>query len=107
MPRRSRENRKFVPAHSQELYQESPRDRFAKYQNDRAREYGLSARACHDTMGQTGLVVFNSPPAYGAALTWTGTFNWLCRFDDDSVEFNKFADQYWELQKLTFTSVVL
>ena len=59
------------------------------------------------TIGSTGLVTFSSPPANGAQLSWTGTFNWLCRFDDDEVEFSNFADQFWELQKILFTSEVI
>jgi uncharacterized protein (TIGR02217 family) len=54
-----------------------------------------------------GLVNFNVAPGVGAPLTWSGTFVWLCRFDDDAVDFDQFAYNYWELKKLVFTTVKL
>ncbi len=57
------------------------------------------------TLGTQGLVTFTSPPASGAALTWTGTFNWLCRFDDDAADFEKFMNTFWRLQKIKFTTI--
>ena len=57
------------------------------------------------TLGTQGLVTFNSPPGIGAALTWTGTFNWLCRFDADSIDFEKFFNKLWELKKISFTTI--
>jgi uncharacterized protein (TIGR02217 family) len=57
------------------------------------------------TLGTQGLVTFNSAPAGGANLTWTGTFNWLCRFDDDSMDFSKFMNNLWELKALKFTTI--
>lgn len=56
------------------------------------------------TISTTGLVTFTTPPAAGAALTWTGTFNWLCRFDEDSSTFEKFTVNLWNLQTLKFTT---
>lgn len=41
------------------------------------------------TLGANGLITFNTPPANGAALTWTGTYRWLCRFDDDALDFQR------------------
>lgn len=57
------------------------------------------------TLGTRGLVTFNTPPTLGAALTWTGTFNWLCRFDEDNASFDKFMYQFWALKKITFTTI--
>lgn len=56
------------------------------------------------TIGATGLVTFAEAPANGAALTWSGDFSWLCRFDDDSVTLEKFMDKLWQLGQLTFTT---
>lgn len=56
------------------------------------------------TLGATGLITFNSAPANGAALTWTGTYNWPCRFDDGSADFQKFMTNFWELKKISFTT---
>lgn len=57
------------------------------------------------TLGTQGLVTFTSAPANGAALTWTGTFNWLCRFDEDSSQFEKFMNNLWELKSIRFTTI--
>lgn len=40
-------------------------------------------------LGSLGVVTFNVAPAAAAALTWTGTFNWLCRFNDDKFDFQR------------------
>ena len=56
------------------------------------------------TVSATGLVTFGAAPANGAALTWTGTFAWLCRFNDDSLDFSKFANQFWDLGKVAFST---
>ncbi len=57
------------------------------------------------TLGTQGLVTFNSPPAGGATLTWTGTYNWLCRFDDDNLDFSKFMNNLWEVKSLLFSTI--
>ena len=51
-----------------------------------------------------GIIVMASAPAWGASIQWTGTYNWLCRFDDDSVDFQAFGDGFWSLGSLTFTT---
>lgn len=55
--------------------------------------------------GSGGVIVMASPPAAGAALTWTGTFNWLCQFDEDSFEFSNFMYLLWSLKKCVFTTI--
>jgi uncharacterized protein (TIGR02217 family) len=57
------------------------------------------------TLGTQGLITFNSAPAGGANLTWTGTYNWLCRFDDDNIDFSKFMSGLWEIKALKFTTI--
>jgi uncharacterized protein (TIGR02217 family) len=59
------------------------------------------------SLGTAGLVTFSTAPAVSAVLTWTGTYNWLCRFDDDAAEFSEFMMNVWEVKKLSFTSVKL
>ena len=54
-----------------------------------------------------GIVTFTAAPASGASLTWTGSFTWLCRFDEDTAEFSEFMMDMWEVKKLSFTSVKL
>lgn len=57
------------------------------------------------TLGTQGMVTFSSAPLNGAVLTWTGAYNWLCRFDDDVAEFENFASKFWDLKKINFTTI--
>lgn len=59
------------------------------------------------SINATGLVTFVSAPAAGHTLTWTGNFNWLVQFDDDTMSFSEFMATFWELKKTSFTSVKL
>ena len=58
------------------------------------------------SIGSTGLVTFVSAPPAGptGALTWTGAYNWFCRFDDDSATFAKFMQNLYELSKIKFST---
>lgn len=56
------------------------------------------------TMTDTGLVTFTTPPSNGLPVTWTGTFDWLCRFADDSSTFEQFAYNLFENKKLLFST---
>ena len=57
------------------------------------------------TINSTGLVTFVSAPAAAAALTWTGTFYYRCRFVDDTAEFDNFMYKLWALKRLDFQTV--
>lgn len=58
-----------------------------------------------------GLVTFSIPPTNSSVLTWSGTFNWLCRFDADELGFEKFmktldgTGSMWSVGKASFTTV--
>ena len=54
-----------------------------------------------------GIIIFNSAPASGAVLTWSGDFYFPCRFADDSVEFTQFMYNLWEAKKVNLVSVKL
>ena len=54
------------------------------------------------TVDSTGLVSFDTAPADGAALTWTGSYYFRCRFKNDMQEFNQFMRQLWEAQSVEF-----
>jgi len=57
------------------------------------------------TISTLGVVTFTAAPANGNPLTWTGTFNWYCRFSDDTADFEKmFATPLWELRKISLSS---
>ena len=52
------------------------------------------------TLSATGKVTFTSAPANAAALTWTGSYYWRCRFMQDSTDFNKFLRDLYEAKKV-------
>jgi uncharacterized protein (TIGR02217 family) len=59
------------------------------------------------TISTLGVVTFVTPPADGAALTWSGTYYWRCRFLQDMAEFDQFLQDLWQLQRLEFRTVKL
>lgn len=50
-------------------------------------------------------LVFNSPPANGAAIAANFSYAFVCRFDDDSADFEEFMQNLWELKTLKLRSV--
>lgn len=50
----------------------------------------------------TGLVTFVSAPANGAALTWSGTYYFRCRFKEDMLEFEQFMSKLWDAKTVEF-----
>jgi uncharacterized protein (TIGR02217 family) len=56
------------------------------------------------TLSATGAVIFNTAPALGATLTWTGTFYWGCRLDGDAWDFEQFMTQLFKLGSLKFST---
>jgi hypothetical protein len=56
------------------------------------------------TVSTYGAIVFSSAPTLGAALAWTGTFRFGCRFDDDATGFSNFMSGLFELKSLKFSS---
>jgi len=65
---------------------------------------GTPLASSNYSIGATGLVTFNAAPANNAALTWTGAYNWLCRFDNDTTTFEKFMQNLWDNQSIVFTT---
>jgi len=59
------------------------------------------------TVSQTGQVVFTTAPATGAIISWTGTFNWLCRFDDDEIKAQEDMSGFWSIKSCMFSTVKL
>lgn len=52
-----------------------------------------------------GLVTFSSAPLTGSALTWSGYFGFLCRFDGDSLDFEQFMANLWKAESVKFRSL--
>ena len=67
---------------------------------------GVEKTATTDfTISALGVVTFATPPAYGKALTWTGTYYWTCRFTEDDSTFSNDFYQIWSNGKITFESL--
>jgi hypothetical protein len=56
-------------------------------------------------IGAGGVVTITPAPANGTVLTWSGPYTWLCRFDQDSLEFSNFMYLFWELKTCSFTTI--
>lgn len=59
------------------------------------------------SLGPTGIVTFVTPPANGLPLTWTGGFYYRCRVQTDTLSFNEFMANWWQLRSLRFRSIKL
>ena len=62
------------------------------------------------TVGSTGVVTFSSAPAANAALTWAGSFQYLCQFSDDTLKdlarVSKNSNGFlWSCSSIAFESV--
>jgi uncharacterized protein (TIGR02217 family) len=57
----------------------------------------------------TGGVTFTSGhiPSSGSILTWSGSFYYRVRFDDDAMELSQFLANFWELKKLKLKQIKL
>ena len=57
--------------------------------------------------GKGGIVTFGSGyiPVLGHVMTWTGTYYYLVRFVEDTMEFNEFANKMYELQECKLMEV--
>lgn len=51
-------------------------------------------------------LVFASAPTTGHIITADFDFWFVCAFSDDKVDFDKFMNQLWELEKLDFETVI-
>lgn len=68
---------------------------------------GVAISGSTYSIGATGIVTFTTLPTVGKTLTWTGSFYYRCRFDEDHYDFKKFMKGLWSCEKITFTSVAL
>lgn len=59
------------------------------------------------SIDSTGILVFTGPPGAGAAITWTGAYYWLCRFDEDQLPLSNFLKNWWECKSVKFSTDLL
>lgn len=57
------------------------------------------------SISPVGVVTFGVSPASGVRLTWSGSYYWLCKLDDDTTSFSKSMYWIWDLKKITATTV--
>lgn len=59
------------------------------------------------TLGTAGQITFATAPASGAALEWTGTYQWLCRLAADEHAFTQQMSTYFSADKIEFQNIKL
>lgn len=59
------------------------------------------------TISPTGVVTFVSAPAAAAALTWTGSFYYRCRFEQSELSLVQFMQKFWKTKAIAFQSIKL
>jgi hypothetical protein len=52
-------------------------------------------------------ITFTSAPLSGEVISWDGSYAYLCHFAEDSVDFNEFMYDLWELKSLKMETVLL
>ena len=57
------------------------------------------------TWNKQGLITFNSAPANGAVLKWTGRWFYRCHFQEDEAEFQQIFMGGWNLEELVLESI--
>lgn len=58
------------------------------------------------TVSATGLVTFTVAPAAAAALTWSGTYYFRCRFKNSMQEYLQFMSKLWEARSFDFVGAL-
>jgi len=53
-----------------------------------------------------GIVTFTVAPTLGQALDWSGTFAWLCRFDDDVLQGSRNAVGLSDIKSVKFSNEI-
>lgn len=72
---------------------------------------GVPPGAGYSQTATGGISINSGAPAVGSSVAWWGTYRWVCRFDEDSYDFNQFTAKadgqgpLWEQRGLSFTSV--
>lgn len=64
---------------------------------------GVAAGA--NSISATGLITFTTAPAAGHVIRWTGSYAYLVRFLEDTLEFNQLANAMYEVENITFRTV--
>lgn len=58
------------------------------------------------TVGSKGNIIFTTSPPLTAVLSWSGSFYWVCSFDEDTVEVARSLKGLSALQSLKFSNEI-
>lgn len=64
----------------------------------------VSGYAVDQTTAYNQLLGFSSPPGAGVVVSVDMTFNYIVRFKENTLEFEKFMNKMWSLSKATLSS---
>lgn len=59
------------------------------------------------SINSVGVITFTTPPTTGHTLTWTGSFYYRVRFDDDEFDVSEFMDRWWQIDSIVLKSIKL
>lgn len=54
------------------------------------------------TVSNQGVVTFDTAPAEGSELTWSGSYYYRCRFTEDESDFQQFMLRLWSARSVLF-----
>ena len=57
------------------------------------------------TLTAPNTITFTTAPASGAAIAWTGTYAFQCRFLDDQMDFEEVMSGAWQNKSVKFRSI--
>lgn len=52
-----------------------------------------------------GMIIFNEAPLEGSILSWSGTYYFRCRFEDDELELSRTWEGLWEDTEINLVTV--
>jgi uncharacterized protein (TIGR02217 family) len=66
---------------------------------------GIEVSAADYTLTDHGVLVFDTAPANGVQVSWTGEFMYWCRFDQDDLSATEMVQRLWSQDGLKFVSL--
>ena len=67
----------------------------------------VAGAARHSSMPSPAAVQLATPPAPGALVAANFTYGFVCRFLDDTLDFEEFMQNLWQLKSFKFRQVRL
>jgi uncharacterized protein (TIGR02217 family) len=67
---------------------------------------GVLVNPADYTITMPNRLIFDVAPAAGVIITGSYQYYFVCRFIEDQMDFEKFADKLWSLQQVEFRSII-